>query len=310
MSVENFTLLYVEDDRNAQEWMKLVLEDDVKEFLQAYDGEEGLEMYKKYNPDIILSDVNMPKMDGLEMSAEIKKLDSDQHILIMSAFDDRDTLMKAINIGIDFFIPKPIDVEKLMLKLEKIAQNLQNRIDAHRLKEQEMKELYNLAHYDNLTRIPNRVLFDIRLDEAISKAKRKGGSFTVFFIDLDDFKNINDNYGHAAGDVILRTISENIKKVIRVEDTFARISGDEFSLIIEDIDDDIYIENLAKKILDAASTTIHYYGDEISITCSVGISRFPNDSDSKKELLFLADSAMYKAKKLGKARYFYVKEEK
>jgi len=310
MNLKNFSLLYVEDDTHAQEWMKLVLEDDVKEFLQASNGAEGLEVYKKHKPDIVLSDINMPVMDGLTMAEAIKEIDSDQHVLIMSAFDDRDTLMKAINVGIDFFIPKPIDVEKLMEKLTKIAQNLQNRIDAQKLKEQEMKNLYNLAHYDTLTKIPNRVLFDMRLDEAISKAKRKGTPFSIFFIDLDDFKKINDNYGHAAGDVILQTISENVKKVIRVEDTFARISGDEFSLIIEDMDDDVYIETLAKKILEATSTTIHYYGDDISITCSVGISRFPYDSDSKKELLFLADSAMYKAKQLGKAKYFYVKEEK
>jgi len=309
MIMKNFTLLYVEDDKNAQEWMKLVLEDDVKEFLQAYDGQEALEIYKEKKPDIILSDINMPVLDGLSMAETIKKQDKEQPILIMSAFDDRETLMRAINIGISYFIPKPIDMEKLLDKLNQVAQTIQYKLDAQKLKEQEIANLYNLAHYDNLTQIPNRFLFNLRFDEAISRAKRRKGVFTLFFIDLDNFKNINDTYGHAAGDAVLRSVSKNIKSAIRVEDTFARISGDEFSLIIEDIDDDTYINNLAEKILQATSIPINYHGEEINITCSVGVSRYPKDSDNKKELLYLADSAMYKAKELGKASYSYVQKE-
>ncbi len=307
--LKNFTLLYVEDDTNAQEWMKLVLEDDVKDFLQAFDGQEGLDMYKTHKPDIILTDINMPQMDGLDMAQQIKQIDKEQPIVIMSAFDDSPTLLRAINMGINFFITKPIDIEKLMDKLQQIAQNLQNKIDAQILREQEIQNLYNLAHYDNLTQIPNRFLFSIKLDEVISRATRKNGTFSLFFIDLDDFKVINDTYGHGAGDAILQSVSENIKKVIRTEDTFARISGDEFSLIIEDIDDTHYLEQMAQKILNAVATPVQYYGDTLQLTCSIGISRFPHDSRSKKELLFLADSAMYKAKQKGKSNYYFEKHE-
>jgi len=303
--LENFTLLYIEDDLDAQERMKMMLEDDVKEFFQAYNGEEGLRVYEEKKPDIILTDVNMPVLDGLSMAKEIKQKDKQQPIIVMSAFDDRRTLLEAINIGIDYFTPKPIDMDIVYDRLNTIAEHLQNKIDAQNAKKREMEELYALAHYDTLTKISNRFLFNIKLDEAINKAKRYNSKFTLFFIDLDDFKMINDTYGHAAGDKVLQSVSDNIKKVIRLEDTFARISGDEFSLIIENIDDKNYIDTLANKIIGAASTPVEFNDKTIHITCSVGISRYPKDSNSKEELLHLADIAMYKAKQQGKCNFAY-----
>lgn len=303
--LENFTLLYIEDDLDAQERMKMMLEDDVKEFFQAYNGEEGLRVYEEKKPDIILTDINMPVLDGLSMAKEIKQKDKQQPIIVMSAFDDRKTLLEAINIGIDYFTPKPIDMDIVYDRLNTIAEHLQNKIDAQNAKKREMEELYALAHYDTLTKISNRFLFNIKLDEAINKAKRYNSKFTLFFIDLDDFKMINDTYGHAAGDKVLQSVSDNIKKVIRLEDTFARISGDEFSLIIENIDDKNYIDTLANKIIGAASTPVEFNDKTIHITCSVGISRYPKDSNSKEELLHLADIAMYKAKQQGKCNFAY-----
>ncbi len=305
MLLENFTLLYIEDDLDAQERMKMMFEDDVKEFYQAYNGEEGLRVYEEKKPDIILTDINMPVLDGLSMAKEIKQKDKQQPIIVMSAFDDRATLLEAINIGIDYFTPKPIDMEILYDRLNTIAQNLQNKIDAQNAKKREMEELYALAHYDTLTKISNRFFFHIKLDEIISKAKRYNSKFTLFFIDLDDFKQINDTYGHAAGDKVLESVADNVKKVLRLEDTFARISGDEFSIIIENIDDKEYIETLATKIIKAASIPVTLNDTTIHITCSVGISRYPKDSSSKEELLHLADLAMYKAKQQGKCNFAY-----
>ena len=296
MILENFTLLYVEDDYNAQEQMKFILEEETKELYQAYDGEEGLEMYKKHSPDIVLTDINMPVMDGLMMTQKIKEIDKDQPIIILSAFDDRETLLRAIQVGIESFVPKPVDVELLLEKLEKAAQNLQNKLDAEELRERKLKELYTLAHYDNLTNIPNRYLFNIKFDEAISRANRRDSAFTLLFVDLDNFKQINDTYGHAAGDAVLQSVANNIKSVIRLEDTLARISGDEFALIIEDEDNTDYIRNLSQKIQEAVSQPIEFQNKTLRITCSIGSSRYPHDSTSKDELLHLADIAMYKFK--------------
>jgi len=305
--MKNFSLLCVEDDVNAQELIKLIVEDDIKQFYQAFDGEEGLKVYEKYRPDIVLTDINMPILNGLNMSKKIREIDDEQPIVIMSAFDDRDTLLDAIEVGISSFIPKPVDTVALMKKLCQITKDIQKKKDDEKSKNKKIKDLHDLAHYDVLTKIPNRFLFDVKFDEAIKRAKIEDSSFILFFIDLDNFKYINDTYGHACGDKVLQTVAKNIKKVIRKEDTFARISGDEFSLIAEDMDDENYINNLAQKILKATSTKIEFDGHDISITCSIGISRFPDDSDRKEDLLRMADTAMYEAKKLGKSKYFYTK---
>jgi len=122
--MENFTILYVEDDPKTQELMKMVLEDEVKAFYQAFDGEEGLRLTKEHKPDIILTDITMPHLDGLSMSKIIKEENPQQLIFVLSAFEDRKLLKGAVSLGIKYFMPKPIDVDSLLFKLNKIAQSL------------------------------------------------------------------------------------------------------------------------------------------------------------------------------------------
>jgi len=301
--LNNFTLLCVEDDEDARRHIGMMLEDDMKELYMATDGIEGLKTYKEKRPDIILTDINMPNMDGLSMIKEIRKQDRNQPIVIISAFDDRNNLLEAINMGGNGFVSKPIDMDFLYEKLNCIAQNLQDKIDAKKLKAKEIENLYKLAHYDNLTKIPNRFLFEITLEKTISRVKREGGELALFFIDLDNFKKVNDTYGHNAGDIVLQTVSANIKKIIRNEDILARRSGDEFLLLVEGICKIETLELLAKKIIEATSKPVKYLNEEINITSSIGISRFPYDTDIIEEFIHFADIAMYKAKKYGKCNY-------
>ena len=297
MLSSNFTILYVEDNLEAQESMSLMFQDDFKEFYQAYNGEEGLQIYKDKKPDIIISDIEMPVLDGLSMSEKIKQIDKFQIIIIMSAFNDKNILLNSINIGIDYFIPKPVNMDILNDRLNIILQNLQNKLDFENGRKKEIDTLYNLAHFDVLTQIPNRFLFEMKLEEAISRAKRNKTVFALFFIDLDYFKTINDTYGHIAGDEVLKAVSKNIKNVVRTEDTFARIGGDEFALIAEDFKDESYIENLKNKLLDVIPC-LKFNNKKICISYSIGVSIFPKDSERKKELLHVADTNMYKEKKV------------
>jgi diguanylate cyclase (GGDEF)-like protein len=303
--LKNFSILYVEDDKETQERMQMILEEDVKIFYQAYNGEEGLKIYKEKQPDIILTDVNMPILDGLSMAKEIKNIDRSQPIIIMSAFDDREILLNAINIGIDYFTMKPVDIELLYDRLNQIAQNLQNKLDLEMFQKKELERLYDLAHYDTLTSIPNRFLFNKKLEEALSRAKRKESVLTLFFIDLDNFKAVNDSCGHAAGDRVLQEFASNIKQVIRLEDTLARISGDEFALIVEDVADREIIEKFVQKVILASHQSISCGDHLIKVSCSIGIGRFPYDATTKKELIHHADIAMYKAKSMGKSTYSF-----
>jgi len=313
MLLKSFTLLFVEDDPQTQELMKALLEEDVKIFYQAYNGKEGLAIYREKKPDIIITDINMPILSGMEMADKIKEIDKTQSILMMSALDNRETLLNAINIGIDGFVVKPVDMEQLNSKLSEVAQNLQNRIDAEnsRLKvmkekqKEEMQGLYNLAHYDVLTNIPNRHLFNEKLDLAIVNSEQN--NMALFFIDLDNFKIVNDSYGHKAGDYTLVTIVNNIKKVIRNTDTFARIGGDEFALLVEDVIGRESLEKLAEKIIEAVSVPFYFDEQKINISCSIGISQYKQDADSKEELIHFADLAMYNTKSTGKSNFSFYK---
>ena len=298
MLLNNFTILCVEDNIDTQNHIKLILEDSVKDLFIAYDGVEGLEIYKKKKPDIVIADINMPNMDGLTMLRKIKKIDKNQPIIIISAFDDKENLLEAINIGSNGFIPKPINIEFLSEKLNAISENLQDQIEANNTK----NSLYNLAHYDKLTGISNKFLFEIKLDQAISKAKRDKQEIAVFFIDLDNFKTVNDTFGHKAGDYVLKTVANNIKKSIRKEDMIARRSGDEFLLLVEDIPNKSTLINLANKIIESSQIPIHYENNTINISSSIGISIFPSDAQSVDELINQADIFMYKAKNTKKSK--------
>ncbi|GEM_PF-1678922 len=305
MTLNELTLLYVEDDPETQERIKMLLEEDVKAFYQAYDGAEGLDLFKTLSPDIVVTDINMPQLDGLGLSKAIRQINKECPIILITAFDDKETLKKAIEIGVDAFITKPVDVEILYEKLEQIAQELKNKKELRIQKDREMENLFRLAHYDTLTNIPNRFLFEVKLDQAISRCNRQGGAVTLFLIDLDDFKEINDTYGHQAGDEVLRHVAKNILSVVRKEDTLARLGGDEFALIVENVIDQSYLDTLAKKIIESVSQPLQFKGKTLTFSCSVGIARYPQDCDEKDELYHCADVAMYKAKHLGKKGYAF-----
>jgi len=307
MNNNSFTLLYVEDDKESQKQMKMLLEDSVKELYQAYDGEEGLKIFKEKKPDIVLTDINMPILDGLSMATKIKEIDSKQPIMLMSGLDDKVHLLKAIEIKVDYFITKPINMDILEDALSGIAKKLQSRLKVEAEDKKHREHLYKLAHFDSLTNLPNRLLFDERLESALRQAEKSNSIVTLFFIDLDEFKNINDTYGHAAGDKVLKVIAQNVEACIRDEDTFFRISGDEFSLIIQGVVADDYVDLVSEKVLKATSTTVDFKGQKINVTCSIGISRFPQDSRNKEELTHFADLAMYKAKEQGKSSYIHYK---
>jgi diguanylate cyclase (GGDEF)-like protein/PAS domain S-box-containing protein len=166
-----------------------------------------------------------------------------------------------------------------------------------------------LAHHDALTEIPNRLLLNERLAQAIGRADRQQTSLAVVFVDLDLFKNINDSLGHQYGDELLKQVSHRISEVIRVEDTLARISGDEFVVVLEGIAAIDDVAMIADKIMEAFSLPFMPLDAEIRMTCSLGVSLFPEDGVTASELLRNADAAMSRAKEEGRNTYQFYSEE-
>jgi diguanylate cyclase (GGDEF)-like protein/PAS domain S-box-containing protein len=166
-------------------------------------------------------------------------------------------------------------------------------------------QLKNLAHYDNITGLPNRVLFHDRLNQETKQSKRTGLPTAVMFLDIDHFKDINDSLGHEQGDVLLRQTAERLNDCLRDTDTVARFGGDEFVVILSQLHDLDSIDQIAGRMLETMATPFDL-GDEIAhVSASIGIALFPNDTDSCEELIKNADQAMYLVKKSGRNNYTF-----
>jgi diguanylate cyclase (GGDEF)-like protein len=169
--------------------------------------------------------------------------------------------------------------------------------------EQRRAQLEFSALHDSVTGLPNRILFMDRLSQVHARSLRDRSKFSVFFIDLDGFKNINDTLGHEAGDVLLRAIAEKISGLLRKTDTIARFGGDEFCILSVDINDGEDSEELAARILKAINQPFEYKGHPLKVTASIGISSNTGHQKDLETLINEADQAMYLSKNAGKNRY-------
>ncbi|MCC7218973.1 MAG: diguanylate cyclase, partial [Burkholderiales bacterium] len=168
------------------------------------------------------------------------------------------------------------------------------------------ERIRRLAHFDELTGLPNRTMFMHTLARALSLAQRRGKQFALFFIDLDRFKNINDSLGHEAGDRLLQDVARRLRQHLRESDTVARLGGDEFVVLVEDSADPRELNAIAQNILNAVGRPYLLAGREYHVTGSIGISAFPDDGLDPATLLKNADIAMYLAKDSGKNNFqFY-----
>lgn len=171
------------------------------------------------------------------------------------------------------------------------------------------ERLNYMAHHDHLTDLPNRLLLKARLDQSIQQATRKRTKLAVVFIDLDRFKHINDSMGHAAGDALLQQLAQRLRQVLRSSDTVARISGDEFVAVLEDIEDIQHASMVVAKLMTVFEEPFPLEGQIIHMTSSMGLSLFPDDGMDTAILLRNADSAMYRAKEEGRNTYCFYAEE-
>lgn len=156
------------------------------------------------------------------------------------------------------------------------------------------------AHYDELTGLPNRTLLSDRMQQAMIKCQRNNQSMAVAFIDLDGFKGINDSYGHSVGDQFLRLITQKLKQSLREGDTLARIGGDEFVAVIDELGLPEDAHKVLWRLLEAAANELNINGNRLKTTASIGVTFYPENNCSPDQLLRSADQAMYKAKQLGK----------
>jgi len=288
------TLLYVEDEDGIRDQLSKFLGYFSSSLYLAKDGEEGLELYKKHLPDIVISDIKMPKKNGIEMAKAIKAINPKQHIVFTTAHSESGFFMDAIDLQVDGYILKPINLDQLEEKLDSIKEHL----DLKRYYDKHQEELKRKVYIDDLTQIYNRTYFEERFTKEISRYKREESPLSLIFMDIDKFKNLNDNYGHQVGDEVLKELANLLNKNIRQTDTFARWGGEEFVII----QPNTILQN-SKKVAEHLRKIIknHLFCSDLSVTCSFGIATY-RDTDSPEAIIKRADEALYRAKNSGRDR--------
>ena len=181
------------------------------------------------------------------------------------------------------------------------------RVEANLIRQTE--ELDHQAHHDFLTGLPNRILFNDRLERAIEESKRNKTKLALLFIDLDHFKEINDSLGHGVGDEVLKVVTDRLKGLMRGSDTIARLGGDEFTIIINNLNNGQDVSTLAGNILDILAKPIEVDEHKLYVSSSIGISLYPDDGDTTQNLLKYADAAMYRAKDEGRNNFQFYSAE-
>jgi diguanylate cyclase (GGDEF)-like protein/PAS domain S-box-containing protein len=287
-------------------------DDDTRTRLQAYAEAEGQSGSGSWHRDLAAGKLTVS--GGL---AQLLGLDDSVGLLDVRAFDhpeDRELVARAISLG--EINGEGYNCEHRIVRADGAQRMVRERlrtiynddgiavaqvgslldITAHKQRE---AELQHLAHYDSLTKLPNRALLEERLRGALTRAERTHTRCAVLFIDLDDFKHVNDRYGHPAGDELLEMVGRRLERQVRSSDTVARPSGDEFVIVLEDLQSDEAAVEAARKILSSFDERFTVQGASFRINASIGIAVHPPAGRTAAELIRAADHEMYVVKRNG-----------
>jgi diguanylate cyclase (GGDEF)-like protein len=260
--------------------------------------QRGLEVLSTQKVQVLLLDLSLPDSHGLETFAKAYACAPKVPIIVLTGNDDHALALMAVKAGAQDFLFKG-NVDRQLL-----VRSMQYSIERKRYQE----ELEHHANYDVLTGLPNRNLLHDRLKQAVY-SQRDVRPIAVVFIDLDHFKFMNDSLGHTQGDKLLAIIGERLESMVREGDTVARLGGDEFVLVLNDQSKEEVIYRAMRRVLAKVSEPMVIDGQELYITCSAGVSLFPQDGPDVETLLKNADAAMYRAKEHGRNNFKFFTPE-
>ena len=275
---------------------------------EAVTVDQGLELYAKHAFDIILLDYSMPARDGIEMILDIRNESkgSSTAIVMMSTFEDESIALECIKAGAQDFLIKS-DISEKKLRRAILHSTTRHELEVKLF--ETYQQVKQLAETDSLTKLPNRYFFDESLKLAITNNRRNDHTLALLLFDIDNFKLINDNFGHDVGDLLLKKNVAKIKKCLRGNELFARLGGDEFAITLSNLQNSEQALLVAQRIFSAMQTPIEIATTTINSTVSIGIALHPCNGKTSEELFKYADIAMYRAKKLGKNRICFFEEE-
>jgi diguanylate cyclase (GGDEF)-like protein len=290
-------ILLIEDSKGSALLIKRVLKQVMPNgynLIHAYTLEEALNALTNKTFDIALLDRSLPDSKGFDGLHNIQNRAPNLPIIYLTGYNDEQTAFESIRQGAQDYVFKD-NLDGHLLK-----KSIQYAI----LRKEFEVILTTRANFDTLTGLANRMLFENRLDLALTKVERHHGYVAVLFIDLDEFKQINDTMGHAAGDEMLVEFAMRLKSVLRPYDTAARFGGDEFAVLIEEIPEIDEVITIAQKIIQQFETGCVICGTELKVGVSIGISYFKTGQiKTGEQLIQEADEAMYEAKEIQGSAY-------
>lgn len=272
---------------------------------------------KRYGEKKMIQETSQPKCYELSYLQDHPYDEDQQRCPLTDTFDQQksiQTIQKHITPSgevefIELTTTPLYNKENELSAVVELGHNITEHLKIQKILEQQKDELDYQAHYDALTGLPNRVLFLDRLKHSMDIANRDNDKVALIFIDLDHFKEINDSIGHHAGDYILKKCAERLKSMLKNTDTVSRFGGDEFTIILEKIDNENEIVDIVQRLLDKLQEPYYYEHRKLYSGASIGISIYPDNGNSDQELLKNADAAMYKAKEKNRNTYsFYTQE--
>lgn len=289
--VGKFDVLVVDDDPDKRMILTVALEMAGYEVRNASDGEEGLAAVESYQPDLIVTDVMMPKMDGYELARRVRANPLTRFIPIIiqtAARSEAQDARRGAEVGALGYITDPLDIDLLLARVRTLL-DFKGYLDT----------CEEAAFTDHLTGLANRRRFERQLEREITRTLRYGRPFCLLLLDIDHFKLVNDTYGHEAGDEAIRWLAKTLQAGTRGIDLAARIGGEEFAVLLTETGFDGGVD-VAERLRQAIKQ------EEIPsvgrITASFGVVEFPACAGTGRELLMIADAAMYEAKRQGRDR--------
>jgi len=294
-------VLVIDDSPVARKLVEHALDKEQYTVLPAKTGAEALELFAEHKPGIVITDWLMPDLSGLQLCERIRTDFGGRitYIIMLTGVSDKAKVVKGLQAGADDYVTKPFNAEELAARV-----NTGRRIvELHREIEAKNLILQQLALTDSLTNLPNRRAIEEWGRRQLTGALRHKFPFWIVMVDVDEFKTVNDTFGHDAGDTVLRSVAEIISRNSRQCDICGRIGGDEFMLVLTFTDQNgvrIAVERIRQQI---AAHVYMFQGREARVTASLGVAGIrPGQDCDIERLMVQADVALYSAKRRGRNR--------
>jgi two-component system cell cycle response regulator len=293
----DINVLIVDDDLSVRNTMDEYIANAGFSTLAASSAEEALELIKKNNFAVVITDIRLPGLGGLELTKVIKQKNGSD-VIVVTGYSDDYSYEEAINIGASDFVIKPVRLQELLLRLRRVLKERQLSSERTRM----MQKLQKLATTDGLTKLYNSRSFYSQLELEVDRYNRYKHPLSLLLLDIDNFKEFNDNFGHLEGDKVLVRFSQIIKSCLRTNDSAYRYGGEEFTVILPETNGD-EAKTVAQRIRSSLETEKFkpIPNKNAKITISIGVTQyFPKEELSA--FIRRADKAMYLSKKNGRNR--------